>query len=244
MKFFRNHLAALAATLVLGSGCASEKTTEDVATTPAPAATERMAYQGTMNGAPMTLVVEPATNEFVILETVPASSGTPTQRRIVGRWTTVSGTGADANATIYELTPTSGGTPMRFVVVNDNELRLVADPSQPSASVVTFTRTSVPDPALLAVRLTPADAGTTVRLSPGEEVVLTLPVTAANQQWTWDESSTVPLTRVDLPPGESSATGQAIAFKATQTGNGTLKLTAPPGSTTTPKEFVVTIVVE
>src|SRR5687767_14099539 len=91
MKLSRNHFAALAAAFVLVCGCASQSTTEDVSTTPAPVTTERVAYQGTLNGAPMTMVIDPA-NEFVILETVPATtSGTPTQRRIVGRWATVTG---------------------------------------------------------------------------------------------------------------------------------------------------------
>ena len=240
MKFTRNRFAALAAALVLViAGCAkqSEQTSETVTPSPTPMTTERLAYAGTLNGTNATIVFDPASNEYILIE----NAGAPTAKRITGRWTITQGTGAEANAQVYELTPASGGAPMRFVVSNDTEIRLTGDANAPT---VTFTKTTVPDMPATAVQLTPADAGTTVRLSPGEEVVLMMPVSAAGEQWTMDASSTAPLMRVDAASTPSTATDQAITFKATQAGNGTLKLKAPAGSTATPKEFMVTIVVE
>ena len=248
MKFTKKLLAVAAAALVLAlAGCAgqSEQTSENVTPSQAPAASERMAYSGTVNGNPATIVFDPATNEFIMLEQAPGTTaGTRTQRRTAGHWTSARGTGADANYTVYEVTPSGGGSPMRFVVMSDNEVRMTG----PDNTTVTFTKTAVPDAAVMARWITPADAGTTVTLAPGEQIVLMLPVSASGQTWTWSDSTSVPLQRVDTPSNspnmQSSATGQAIAFKATQQGNGQLKLTAPPGAATTPKEFMVTIVVE
>ena len=249
MKFTKQLHAAAAAALVLALvGCAgqSEQTSETVTPSQAPAASERMAYSGTVNGSPSTIVFDPSDNQFIMLETAPGTTaGTTTQRRVVGHWTSARGTGADANYTVYEVTPTGGGAPMRFVVMSDNEIRMSGEGN---ANVVTFTKTSVPDASAMARWITPADAGTTVTLAPGEQIVLMLPVAASGQTWSWSDSSSVPLQRVEVssssPNMQSSATGQAIAFQATQQGNGKLKLTAPPGANTTPKEFMVTIVVE
>jgi predicted secreted protein len=248
MEFTKKFLAVAAAALVLAlAGCAgqSEQTSENVTPSQAPAASERMAYSGTVNGNSATIVFDPADNEFIMLETVPGTAaGTTTQRRTTGHWTSARGTGADANYTVYEVMPAEGGAPMRFVVTSENEIRMTG----PDNAVVTFMKTSVPDASAMARWITPADAGTTVKLEPGEEIVLMLPVSAQGQSWTWSDSTSVPLQRIDPPSSspnmQSSATGQAIAFKATQQGNGQLKLTAPPGAATTPREFMVTIVVE
>lgn len=293
MKFSRNHFAALAAALVLVSaGCArqSDQTAEDTSPGQAPRAGERMAYQGQMNGSDMTLVLDPATNTFILLQSLEGTSGGTAQgqaaqgQRVTGNWTSSRGAGDDANATIYVLTPSAGGTEMRFQVVNDNEIRQVGNEGQPMADGSTMRRTEVPDASMLARHITIQDAGSTVQLSPGEEIVLLLPVENPGEQWVLADSAGVPLQRVemeghmgaggsmsggtgtgsgsgDMAGGTGTGTGQtgmqngkstAMAFRATDRGNGQLRLrrqatgtgTGSGAGTATPREFSITVVVE
>src|SRR5262245_9029351 len=85
MKFTKRLLAVAAAALVLAlAGCAgqSEQTSETVTPSQSPAATERMAYAGTIDGHTSTVVLDPSDSHYIILENVPGTaSGSTTQKR-------------------------------------------------------------------------------------------------------------------------------------------------------------------